>query len=77
MTEQDIDKHFNGWKVHQMLIGFPIGFLLENGISHRNYIESISALLVLLGVFLQNRFYFRGIRKMIKFIQQDLFNNPS
>lgn len=77
MTEEDLDKHFRGWKLHQMLIGIPIGYLLENGISHREYMESIAAIVVLLGVFIQNQWFFRGFKKMIKFIQEDLFNNPS
>lgn len=77
MTEQDIEKHFQGYKLHHFLMYFPLGILFCEGLLNKAPIEWICALASLTGGLLQGRFFFAGIRKMIKFIQEALHKNPS
>lgn len=77
MTEKDIDKHFKGYKLHHFLMYFPLGILFMDGITYKNPVIWICALVSLAGGLLQGQFFITGIKKMIKFLQEDVFKNPS
>lgn len=75
MTDQELEKHFKGYKLHHFLMYFPLGFLAMHGILSKDPIVTICAITTLIGGVLQGKFFFAGIKKMIKFIQEDLLNN--
>lgn len=72
MTEQEIEKHFKGFKWHHILLGFPAGCLFAHGLTIKDPEQWIGAMLIMIGYMLQFRYYVGGYKKMIEWFKQDL-----
>lgn len=72
ITSRDIDKLFKGFQFHHVLIGMPVGVLFYRGIMNKDPENWICAILILVGAFLQSRFFFHAIKKIVDYIRQDL-----
>lgn len=69
MTEQELNNHFAGFRIHHFLIGFPIGILLADGIDNGNPTEWILAILLFIGFIFQSIYFYVGMKKIVSFLK--------